>query len=224
MGFRLIPLTGVMVVATALATLGGEHPVALEKDADCASCHEDKTKGKSVHSAIAMGCTTCHEVKTENETTTVNLTAPKQELCLTCHAATDDPVKHAPYQKGQCVVCHDPHVSEFFKQLRAPTNNLCFACHATQQPTVKLDPETRQATLFGTQVLSFDDYRAAPKLGLDKGGGSGHPMPGHPISGNDPKTKQPISCLTCHQPHSSKLEKLMPSEVKNDLELCSRCH
>ncbi len=224
MGFRLIPLAGLMVLGTALATLGGEHPVALEKDADCASCHEEKTKGKAVHSVIAMGCPTCHEVKTENETTTVNLVSPKEELCLTCHTASDDPVKHGPYQKGQCVACHDPHVSEFPKQLRAPTNTLCFACHGSNQPAVKFDREAKLVTLFDTQPMSFDDYRAAPKLGLDRGGNSGHPMPGHPLSGTDPKSKQPISCLTCHQPHSSKLEALMPSEVKNDLELCARCH
>ena len=28
--------------------------------ATCVQCHEDKTKGKAVHSAIAMGCTACH--------------------------------------------------------------------------------------------------------------------------------------------------------------------
>jgi hypothetical protein len=36
-----------------------KHPVPLDPKADpatCLQCHEDKTKGKSVHSAMAMGC------------------------------------------------------------------------------------------------------------------------------------------------------------------------
>ncbi len=45
-----------------------KHPVPLDPKADpasCLACHEDKTKGKSVHSAIAMGCTSCHEIRAE---------------------------------------------------------------------------------------------------------------------------------------------------------------
>jgi predicted CXXCH cytochrome family protein len=72
--------------------------------------------------------------------------------------------------------------------------------------------------------MSYDDYRAAPKLGLDRGGASGHPIAGHPLSGTGRSAKEPLSCLTCHQPHSSQLQFLMPAGVKSDLELCARCH
>src|SRR5208282_804377 len=80
-------LTLAVLSGTALAA---KHPVPLEKNADsatCISCHEDKTKGKSVHSAIAMGCTSCHEIRTVKDITHVKLiTATPSALCFTCHA------------------------------------------------------------------------------------------------------------------------------------------
>ena len=50
----------VLLSAFGATAWAGVHPVPLDPKQDpatCAQCHEDKTKGKSVHSAIAMGCT-----------------------------------------------------------------------------------------------------------------------------------------------------------------------
>lgn len=49
-----------------------QHPVSLDPKADsstCITCHEDKTKGKSVHSAIATGCLSCHEIRVNHDIT-----------------------------------------------------------------------------------------------------------------------------------------------------------
>ena len=65
----------------------------------CIACHEDKTKGKSVHSAIAMGCTSCHEIRVNKDITRVKLmTTTPQALCLTCHADKD-----AAHLKELCI-------------------------------------------------------------------------------------------------------------------------
>ncbi|MFZ0537857.1 MAG: hypothetical protein WAM47_13370, partial [Candidatus Sulfotelmatobacter sp.] len=56
-----------LVLTFAGRVSAAKHPVTLDPKADpatCLTCHEDKTKGKSVHSAIAMGCTACHEIRT----------------------------------------------------------------------------------------------------------------------------------------------------------------
>ena len=81
------------LLVTALLTVrtsAVQHPVPLDPKADpstCATCHEDKTKGKFVHSAIAMGCTSCHEIRTVKDVTHVKLiTTTPYALCLTCHA------------------------------------------------------------------------------------------------------------------------------------------
>ena len=42
------------------------HPVPLQFNVDTrqvSECHEDKAKGKAVHSAIPMGCKSCHEIR-----------------------------------------------------------------------------------------------------------------------------------------------------------------
>ena len=61
--------TDVLILFAAMALLlsratAAVHPVPLEQNVDakkCLECHEDKSKGKAVHSAIAMGCLSCHD-------------------------------------------------------------------------------------------------------------------------------------------------------------------
>ena len=70
------------------------HPVPLDKNVDaakCLECHEDKSKGKFVHSAIAMGCLSCHEVRINSDITHVKLitSAVPYKVCLTCHEDKD---------------------------------------------------------------------------------------------------------------------------------------
>ena len=214
-----------LVLAFGLRAAAAEHPVKLEKDADCATCHEDKTKGKSVHTAIAMGCTTCHDVKTEGDTTTVNLVSPEQELCFTCHEKSKEKVLHGPYAQGLCVACHDPHTSDFPKQLKADTQDLCLGCHA--QSHLKVDQQAKTVTTPWGFTLTFDQIKGMQFIGLDKGEMAGHPMEGHPISGRNTalgKIDGDVTCLSCHQPHASDVRNLMPPGIARDIDLCNKCH
>jgi predicted CXXCH cytochrome family protein len=215
----LITLLACGLPATALAA---EHPVKLEKDADCATCHEDKTKGKAVHSAIAMGCTTCHDVKTEGETTSVALTSPKEQLCFTCHEkqAKEGDTLHGPYEKGQCVTCHDPHTSDFPKQLRAEGNGLCLECHAERAKV-----EDNVSLFGGKAAMTKAEFEPAPKIVSNPAAKIGHPFARHPIAEiQDPLRGEKMSCLSCHQPHTSPQQALMavPKDPKGDI--CDACH
>ena len=105
------------------------HPVPLDKNVDsakCLECHEDKTKGKSVHSAMAAGCLSCHEVRVNKDTTRVKLiTTTPLALCITCHAdkkAADIKGTVHPPAVRDCLTCHDPHTSENKNQLLKPTS------------------------------------------------------------------------------------------------------
>lgn len=209
-----------VVLALGLRAAAAEHPVKLEKDADCASCHEEKTKGKAVHSAIAMGCTTCHEIKTEGETTTVNLTSPKEELCFTCHDKAKEEVKHNPYEKGQCVTCHDPHTSDYPKQLRAEGNALCMECHAMR---AKMDDSV---SLFGKTNFAKADFEAIPKIAPNARVLAGHPFAEHPLAGiPDPlRAGENMSCLSCHQAHAADQAKLITTPKTNNGDICEACH
>jgi len=137
-------LRTIVVVLLALGaprTFASVHPVPLDKNTDaakCLECHVDKDKGKSVHSAMAMGCTSCHEVRVTKDVTRVKLTtSTPSALCLTCHAdhnAADAKGKVHPPAVRDCVKCHDPHESDNKNQLLKPTSgdkdqNLCLSCH-----------------------------------------------------------------------------------------------
>src|SRR5690242_21887400 len=84
--FAMLFVVALLVSKSAVA---GVHPVPLEKNVDaakCLECHEDKTKGKSVHTAISMGCLSCHEVRVNKDITRIKLTTTTPaSLCLTCH-------------------------------------------------------------------------------------------------------------------------------------------
>ena len=210
-----------VVAAARLPLAAAEHPVKLEKDADCASCHEDKTKGKAVHSAIAMGCATCHDVKTEGETTTVTLTSPKDQLCFTCHDKAKEEVKHGPYEKGACVTCHDPHTSDFPKQLRAELNaNFCLECHGPRKDV----PE--KVALFKSQEITRDEFVQIPKIFLSADQSNGHPIDRHPTTGvrNPMKPEEKLTCTSCHATHASTEAKLLPHADKEGRDVCAQCH
>jgi predicted CXXCH cytochrome family protein len=89
-----------------------EHPGVLPKDANCSSCHANKTKGKSVHSAMVVSCTVCHLTQTQGDMTTLNLLMPKEKICFACHESSAAMQRHSPSAKGQCVDCHDSHSSD----------------------------------------------------------------------------------------------------------------
>ena len=220
-------LSVLFILGLALAPDGGTHPVPLPADFDatkCTDCHTDRSEGKYVHSAMAIGCVACHQVETKNDETSINLIAPRNELCITCHEVEKRAVMHGPYKNGECLACHDPHSSNYPAHTRAETNTLCFTCHGVNQPGVAVKDGVVQ--LPGEQTFPLDEYRQAKKLGLDRSGKSGHPIMGHPIEGRDDPRKKgtSLSCLSCHVQHSSALPALMPADVKNDIDLCTKCH
>ena len=214
-----------MLAVWSIAARAGEHPVPLEKNVDaakCLECHDDKAKGKHVHSAIAMGCTTCHEVKVEKDTTNVELVSPKEELCFTCHEKAKGASLHGPYDTGQCVLCHDPHVSDFDKQLRAEGNKLCLECHQSRAWPGKFAPFN---TAYG---FTEDDFNNLPKIDLDPTQRFGHPLGRHRVA-DAPDLLHPgqkISCVTCHENHVAERDKLVRTvEVnKQKMDVCDACH
>ena len=113
-----------MLVA-AMPASAVEHPGVLPKDPDCASCHADKTSGKSVHSAMATSCTVCHLTNTQGDMTTVNLAMPKAQICFACHERSVELQQHSPVvKKGTCLDCHDAHSSDRRMLLRVATETL----------------------------------------------------------------------------------------------------
>jgi len=213
-----------------------KHPVPLDAKTDsakCLECHQDKTKGAVVHSAVPMGCLSCHEVriiksrdKQHEDITRVKLIkASPTSQCLSCHEdLKGGPGKsktHAPVTRN-CLTCHEAHVSAN-KGLLVKTaagdkkENLCLQCHDQGVNVAK--GGSRHAALD----MGCDSCHSTHKIGApDKRENQFHLTQDSPalcIACHDPKEdtlkkahhNQPIDkadCLTCHDPHQSNKPKL----------------
>jgi len=237
----------VVVLTFAGGALAAKHPIPLDPKADpstCLACHDDKTKGKFVHSAIAMGCTSCHEIRTVRDTTHVKLiTATPYALCFTCHAdknPADIKGKVHPPAARDCLTCHDPHTSENKFQLLKPASgdqkeNLCLSCHKTGMNVS--DKGSRHAALdmgcntchvthktgeVGKIEFDFHLTKAPPALCVDC----------HDVKSADLQKahqNQPFgtaNCVSCHDPHQSDAPKLMAKFMHPPFadKQCEICH
>ncbi len=235
------------LVFAALPSSAKEHPVPLDKNVDsakCLECHADKTKGKAVHSAIAMGCLSCHEVRVNKDITRVKLTtAVPYKICLNCHSdkdATQIKGRVHPPAVRDCLRCHDPHTSDNKNQLLKATSgdkdqNLCLTCH-TQGLNVP-EKGSRHAALdmgcdtchtthktgeAGKREFDFHLTKDAPALCIDchdvKDVGLVKVHQGQPFEKAD--------CLQCHDAHDSPTPKLMAKFLHPPFaeKSCDSCH
>lgn len=231
----------------ATPALAKTHPVPLDKNVDaakCLECHEDKSKGKAVHSAIAAGCMSCHEVRVNRDVTRVKLiTATPYTLCLQCHseknAAGVKGAVHPPAVRD-CLTCHDPHTSDNKNQLLKPTSgdakeNLCLSCHSiglntpekgSRHAALDMGCDTCHTTHktgeAGKAEFDFHLTKAAPALCIDchdvKDAGLQKAHQGQPFDKAD--------CTSCHDPHQSASPKLMRQFMHPPFadKSCDMCH
>ena len=224
-----------------------KHPVALDPNvnaAKCLECHEDKTKGKAVHTAMKMGCLSCHEVRVTKDATHVKLiAATPAALCFTCHNdKSPSSIKGEIHPPGvrDCLKCHDPHTSANKDQLLKATSgdktqNLCLSCHdigvnvpkgGSRHAALDMGCDTCHV-IHKTGDPSQPEFayhltKATPALCLDC----------HDASSEDLRKahqNQPFgaaNCLQCHDPHQSKSPKLMQAFLHNPFEgkQCDTCH
>ena len=242
------PISALAVVTILMGSaLAAKHPVPLEKgvkDTQCLECHEAKTKGEHVHTAITMGCFSCHEVRVNKDVTRVKLVKnTNTALCLSCHdnkAPVDGQTIH-PASARDCIKCHDPHASANTNQLIKPTtgsskdDNLCLTCH-TEGTNVPKEGSRHAALDMGCDTCHIThkngprgqqefDYHlksAVPKLCVEC-----H----DPADANLQKAHQnqpfgTANCTQCHNPHQSKSPKLLQTFTHNPFEnkMCDSCH
>lgn len=211
-----------LVLTPARSQQAPEHPFIEAKELKtetCLMCHTDKKEGKYVHAAIAMGCEACHQASSKDNKTTITLMATGGDLCMACHEVSKEDVMHQPYQEHQCLVCHDPHSSNFVAHTREAANSLCFQCHLKRP--IKGDT----LTLAGGIQVPSKEVEQAPKIELGASRQSGHPWVGHPVGGRpDPvHPGEKMSCLSCHQPHASTQDNLIIASKKGP-NVCDKCH
>jgi len=201
----------------------------------CVMCHDEKAKAiegaKVQHPGAAGDCTDCH---TPHASKYIGL--PKTnpvDICLGCHSDIADlakkPVHHQPAFEQGCGTCHNAHGGDQEKLLRAKGNALCLECHGPDS-SPQQDKTTALYKIFNGTLRLPDDYYKKNKVAiLPLKYGKGHPVMGHPVSDvTDPtdisKIYAKMSCLTCHQPHSSANPGLLAKDQKNNTQFCATCH
>ncbi len=236
-----------LMVLVTLPAMAAVHPVPLDKNTDakqCLECHDDKTKHKFVHSALATGCLSCHEVRVNKDVTRVKLiTASANGLCLTCHtdkkAAEIKGTVHPPAVRD-CLMCHDPHSSDNKALLVKPESgdekeNLCLSCHKTglhvpekgsRHAALEAGCDTCHTThktgAEPTQENRFHLTKVAPALCVDchdvKDAGLQKAHQNQPFG--------TANCVQCHNPHQSDAPKLMAKflHVPFAGNSCETCH
>ncbi len=140
-----------LLLLAAIQTSAVEHPGPLPKDANCSTCHTDKTRGKSVHSAIAISCTICHLVKTQGDMSTIDLAMPREQICFACHEKSVELQRHRPVVKGDCADCHDTHSSDRRMLLRRQTDVRHPHLQAGPIPHRKRKPKGGRSTMASKQ-------------------------------------------------------------------------
>ena len=236
-----------VVAAGSTRALAAVHPVPLDKDTDaakCVECHEEKTKGKAIHSAIAMGCMSCHEIRVNRDITRVKLiTTTPSGLCITCHADKDGAkikgTVHPPAIRD-CLKCHDPHTADFKNQLLKATtgdkkDNLCLTCH-TQGLNVPEKGSRHAALDMGCETCHVT-HKTGAEPTVDNRFHLTKAAPALCIDCHDPKDaglqkahqNQPFgaaNCLQCHDPHQSAAPKLMARFLHPPFadKSCDMCH
>ena len=235
------------LLISALPLSAKTHPVPLDKNVDsakCLECHEEKSKGKAVHSAIATGCLSCHEVRVNRDVTRVKLiTTTTQALCLSCHdekKVQAGQTIHPPAVRD-CVKCHDPHTSanpnQLLKAISGATGqeNLCLSCHNIGVNVPK-DGSRHAALDMGCDTCHLT-HKNGDRTKIEFAAHLKKDVPALCLDCHDVKDEslqkahlnQPFAtanCLQCHNPHASAKPKLMQTflHVPFESKMCDSCH
>ncbi len=176
---------------------------ATAAEVNCLKCHNELTKKKFEHAAVAMGCPTCH---TDIDARTVphkmkskiakGLSAEQPDLCYGCHdkALFEKKFVHAAVGMG-CTTCHSPHSSNTAPLLLNPVVALCKTCH--------------------------EDKASGKHILTGYGLGDRHPTQDKP---NPAHPDKELSCVSCHTPHASNGSFLFTDEAVRAGNLCLLCH
>ncbi len=216
------------------------------KDLSCTSCHSGhSSKDKGVlgpygHTAfLVKKCEECHNpIEPRKEITTK---IEGKELCYSCHKQEDSKYKyleedvHVKGKNNPCNICHDHHASSK-KNLTKNEANICIECHElTEKRTASMEKVLRtikctpikERRCFDCHIPMHSDrplnYREDGIALCARCHASEHKIT-HPLGEGviDPRTGQPVTCISCHSMHNSKDEFMLTFD--RNRALCIQCH
>jgi len=192
---------------------------AAEKNSNlCLQCHDiglnTPAKG-SRHAALDMGCETCHVTHKAGDPSkrefAEHLTKDAPALCIDCHDTKDASLAKAhqnqPFEKADCLTCHDPHQSRSPKLMQAfvhaPLEGGKSSCDSCHQPAKDGKVVLSQASAKAVCVTCHADKAEQIEKAKVQ----------HPGAQGD--------CTDCHSPHAGRT----PGFLKPDpVSACTGCH
>ncbi len=210
--------------------------------ADCTMCHDPHSSGSkgllmaNQHAPFKGGrCSACHSAGAESGGSFA-IAGSIKNVCLKCHAGitADAKLEFHPHVNDErsCINCHNPHASNGTSLLASDQKNLCLKCHFNNPAPGK--DKSAYITHNGQDCTTChrphgaDNKRLFKMADLDlcrschpdvhKGS---HPMAPDPKA-IDPRTKQPVTCISCHKLHGSDFKPYLP--LSSDGDLCVQCH
>ena len=149
-------------------------------------------------------------------------------VCLDCHdldEATSGQFPHAPVVDGDCIACHNPHVSRFAGLLMERPAVLCANCHSDTESTsqrANVHAPFADGTCNECHQPHGGDLRgllASPPTVLCTRCHSEVGSWAEKSVQHTPFTQG--RCTTCHEPHSADFDALVKQE---GAPLCVTCH
>ena len=156
------------------------------------------------------------------------LVAEEQDLCWICHgsmgAKLAEQHQHAPFEKGFCTNCHNPHASDHRVLLQQDEKDLCITCHPIGP---ELAREQVHPPVEGRFCTTCHDPHASNWKGILVDNQRDLCFVCHPsVAPLSLKAvqHQPFlydNCTGCHEPHGSNYRPLL---IKDQPPLCYDCH
>jgi predicted CXXCH cytochrome family protein len=212
-------------------------------DDECISCHSVISTKKIIHPAMEMGCSICHLSPHEKEEPELSLMSEVPDLCFMCHEpnTAGKLFKHSPAAAGMCTTCHNPHSSDNKKLWVMAPPALCYSCHEKKAFSKKnVHQPVTTGECIACHAPHASDIASILKKPLEptcvkcheKTSSGEHVLIRYDIGGIHPVGDKPdpsrkgreLSCVSCHNPHSSAMKLLFPNENRNTQDLCLMCH
>jgi predicted CXXCH cytochrome family protein len=225
---------------------GGVSIASAVEKLDCTSCHSGHSSqdkgilGPYGHTVfLQKDCGQCHNPITSGQNITTK--AKDADLCFSCHNKSDSNIEyidndiHVINAENPCDTCHDHHASKR-KNLTKNELNICADCHenilkriASMQKalkTIRCIP-VRERRCFECHVPTHSSqplkFRKDIITVCSRCHESQHKIT-HPLGKDviDPRSGQPLTCISCHSMHSAKAEFMLAFDRKRAL--CIQCH
>lgn len=236
--------TSVMVLALGIAASGAwaqlKQPGALDSTGSTAAapttatprdgcvtaeCHPGVKAKPELHGPVRVNaCDACHTL-TDAAGHKFSAARDRAEACTLCHAPEkkSDAFTHAPFAKGDCLSCHDPHGSTTPQMLRGERYaDTCASCH---KDMTGHDRVHGPASIGACGACHQPHSSSRPKLLNAEG--RDLCLKCHVRTGMELDARSVVhapalgDCRVCHDPHATDHRSLL---VDDTAKLCTACH